>query len=343
MVVIEAIEAALGDAGYAGSTILVAASGGVDSMVLLHALAEVAPAHACEVAAGHVHHGLRGREADADAECVRAAADALGLPFSMERVEPGSLRADRPNRERPTLQEAARTLRYQALHRIAERLGAARVATGHTLDDQAETVLMRLLRGTAPDGLGGIPERSPDGRVIRPLLDVPRSEIEEFAAARGLSWREDATNRCDRYTRNRLRRHWLPGLASDFNPQLLRAIGRLAEAQRRDAEWIESIVEQALAQRVVADAGGGLAVRAEGWGDLPEALARRVVARLLARAGCGRDLTRTHVARALEFLRVGPRSDRPRTLELPGGVRLRATHDRLTITRSAPRSGAEKD
>ncbi len=101
----------------------------------------------------------------------------------------------------------ARSLRYGFLHRSAERLGADRIATGHTRDDQAETVLLRLLRGTGPDGLGGVPEHSPDGRIVRPLLGVSRAAIEGFARERGLEWREDASNARLDYTRNRLRQH----------------------------------------------------------------------------------------------------------------------------------------
>ena len=157
------------------------------------------------------------------------------------------------------------------------------LATGHQADDQAETVLLRLLRGTGPDGLGGIPERSPDGRIVRPLLGVSRAEIERFARSRRLSWREDASNASERYARNRLRRRWLPGLTQDFNPRLLRAIGNLAEAQRRDSEWIISRVEQEAASRFTQE-GGWLVIDAKDWAgakglplDPVEESAQRVV------------------------------------------------------------------
>jgi tRNA(Ile)-lysidine synthase len=242
---IKALERSVTALGLAGSRGLVAVSGGIDSVVLMSALAELAPAHGLMLSVGHVHHGLRGAESDADEAFVRERAAALDLAFESERVAPGELREGRSNRERPTLQEAARSLRHAALRRMAERAGAELIVTAHNLDDQVETVLMRLFRGAGPDGLGGIAERSADGRVVRPLLAIPRADIEAFARERGLAWREDSSNASARYTRNRLRNEWLPALADAFNPQLLRAIGNLAEAQRRDSEWIEALVEQA--------------------------------------------------------------------------------------------------
>src|SRR3990172_5305831 len=161
---------------------------------------------------------------DAGEAAGGAPAAPLGVPARAVRVDPRAARAAGPSRDRPTLQEAARELRYAALQRMAEEAGAGCIATAHTADDQAETVLLRLLRGTGPDGLAGIPERSRDGRIVRPLLRVWRAELAAFASAQGLVWREDASNAKPDYTRNRLRLHWLPGLASQFNPPLLTAL-----------------------------------------------------------------------------------------------------------------------
>src|SRR5262245_41480632 len=303
--------------GLAEQGVLVAASGGIDSTVLVHALHALAPRLGIRVALGHVHHGLRGADADLDQAFVEGLGAKLELPVAARRVAPRSLRANRPSRARPTLQEAARRLRYAALDEMAREVGAGRVATAHTLDDQAETVLLRLLRGTGPSGLGGIPERSPDGRVVRPLLRVSRAEIERFAARRGLSWREDASNRDARYARARLRRDLLRGRGEAFNPRWLRAVGDLAEAQRRESEWIESSVAAEARVRLTRE-GESWRLACEGMTALPEALARRLVRHALRAAGAGRDLSRTHLERSLAFLRG--RSGR--TLELPGGLRL---------------------
>jgi tRNA(Ile)-lysidine synthase len=305
-------------------------------MVLLDVLSGLAPTHGLALEVGHVHHGLRGMDADQDAEAVESRANALGLGFRVEHVVPGELRENRSNRERPTVQEAARTLRYEALRRMAARCGAVHVATAHTLDDQAETVLMRVLRGAGADSLGGIPECSADGVVIRPLLTVGRKAIQAYAAECGVRWREDDSNQNDRYTRNRLRHHWLPGLSQEFNPRLLRAIGRLAEAHRRDAEWIDEMVEAAT-NRLTApspDGRGGLELQKDGWLELPEALARRVVRRMLIRMQGGRDVSHAHIVRVLAFLRRDRLTSCPRTLELPGGLRIDATIDAVRLYRA---------
>jgi tRNA(Ile)-lysidine synthase len=313
-----------------GRRVLVAVSGGVDSVVLFHALHRLAGSLDLDLCIGHVNHGLRGEESDGDESAVRTLAGKYDVPAHVARVDPKRLRQDRASRERPTLQEAARRARYDALRGIAERHGAERLATGHTLDDQAETVLLRILRGSGPDGLGGIPERSPDGFVVRPLLRIPREEIVSYATARGLSWREDPSNADPAFARARLRSRWLPGLRDAFNPRLLRAIGDLAEAQRRDAEWIAGIVERE-AERFLTEEEGGLRIVRSGWEALPEALARRVVRLALRRAGAARDISRVHLERVVNILRSG----RPGScIELPGGLELACDHDGFHLRRT---------
>jgi tRNA(Ile)-lysidine synthase len=280
----------------------------------------VAPRLGLELAVGHVHHGLRGADADADEAVVRALAGSLALPVAVARVDPRALREGGTSRARPTLQEAARRARYAALDAQARELGAQRIATGHTRDDQAETVLLRVLRGAGPEALGGIPERSPDGRIVRPLLGVGRSAIAAYAREVGLAWREDASNASRAYARNRLRHDWLPGLERAFNPRLLRAVADLAEAVRRDGEWIGPWVESEAGRWTKEDEGGSLWIAPDPWRTLPEGLARRLVRATLRRAGAGRDLSRPHLLRTLAFLRSAQRGKR---LELPGGLELR--------------------
>ncbi|TMA31482.1 MAG: tRNA lysidine(34) synthetase TilS [Deltaproteobacteria bacterium] len=299
-----------------GHTVLAAVSGGLDSTVLADALASLRRRGRFTLVIAHVHHGLRA-EADDDQAAVAALAQRLGAPFAAERVEPAALRKGTSSRDRPTLQEAARTLRYAALHRIADRLGAQRIATAHHANDQVETVLLRLLRGTGPDGLGGIPERSPDGRIVRPLLRVSRADLEGYAAARALSWREDPSNASPDYARNRLRSA-LPALARDFNPQLLRAIADLAEAQRRDCEWIRAEVEREAGARFTTE-GPWLRIDAKDWGALPETLSRRLAREALTRAGSARHASRVHLERISRFLCDASPG---RRIELPGGVEL---------------------
>jgi tRNA(Ile)-lysidine synthase len=326
---------ALGRLGLMQERVLLAVSGGIDSVALAHAAQELAEQSALKLSIGHVNHGLRGAESEADQAFVEALAGRLGVPVASTRVDPKTDRVGRSSRDRETLQEAARRRRYAALRELAQRAGAACIATAHTADDQAETVLLRLLRGTGPDGLAGIPERSPDGRIVRPLLQVTRAEVERFARERGLAWREDASNECLDYARNRLRQRWLPGLVADFNPRLLNAIADLAEAQRRDSEWIEARVAQEAASRF-AEAGAWLAIDARDWAALPEALSRRLARAAMLRCGAGRHVTRVHLARIGAFL-AG--AEAGKVLELPGGLRLERRREGFRLGPRGDRAG----
>ncbi len=308
--------------GIAQGRLLVAVSGGLDSRVLLELLLEVAPGLGLELVVGHVNHQLRGVSSRADERFVSDLARRKKLPFECRRVEPGTLRESGPSRMRPTLEEAARVLRRKALLGIAEELGARWIATAHHQGDQAETVLLRILRGTGPDGLAAMAAVSRDGRWIRPLLDIDPARFEDFARDRGLDWRKDESNQDRSFARNRLRLDWLPGLAESFNPRLLRSLCNLAETQSRDVEWIELLVENAAQGRIEIERST-VQLALDDWELLPEALARRLARRALLAAGLDRDVTRVHLSRVLDFLRRGRSVGRDKILELPRGLTLR--------------------
>ncbi len=191
--------------------ILAAVSGGPDSVCLAHWLSVQAKRKNLTVALVHVNHGLRGRASDADARFVVALGDQLGLPVTVIRAP---VRASAARRGLG-LEEAGRKERYKALAARAKRGRFSAVATGHQLDDQAETVLLHLLRGTSLEGLGGIPVRRPlvpGVELIRPLLPLTREEVNEYLKRHGLKSREDASNRDPKFTRNWVRREVLPRL-----------------------------------------------------------------------------------------------------------------------------------
>ena len=217
-----------------GETVLVAVSGGADSMALLHTLKMLAPQWSLSLHVLHIHHGLR-PESDGEAEFVERVARAWKLPVTVERLRGLSLQS-------PSLEAEARRARYAAFHRWAERLAADRVALGHTGDDQAETVLMRLLQGAGPRGLSGVPPVR--GRFIRPLIKVSREEILAYCQAHHLEWVEDPSNRDPKHFRNRIRHELLPLLASTENPRIREALRRVG---RRAREAVGSL--QLLAER----------------------------------------------------------------------------------------------
>ncbi|MDD5629786.1 MAG: tRNA lysidine(34) synthetase TilS [Elusimicrobia bacterium] len=216
-----------------GDRVLAAVSGGPDSVCLAHFLRAVARRKGFSVALAHVHHGLRGAEADRDARFVQALGRRWGLPVSVIAVP---VRAAARERGQGT-EEAARKLRYQALAQEARRLRCNKVATGHHLDDQAETVLLHLLRSSRLEALAGIaPERplSRGIRLIRPLLPLSRREVLAYLEVHGLSHRSDSTNRDTKFTRNWIRRKVLPLLESR-NPSIReRLAGFAAQARALD-------------------------------------------------------------------------------------------------------------
>jgi len=334
--VLAALHTACAALGLRGERVLVAISGGVDSCVLLDGLAQLAHELGFTLAAGHVNHGLRGAESDADEACAADLAKHLGVAFAARRVAPRTLRERGPSRARPTLQEAARKLRHAALRELAGELGCTRIATAHTLDDQAETVLMRLFRGASPAGLGGIAECSPDGVIVRPLLAVARAAIERRARERGLVWREDASNRDPHYARGRLRTGNLAALARELNPEWLRAVGQLAEAQRKESAWIDEQVERE-ARRSLCFEPRALSLSRAGFAALPEALARRLLRLAIRSQGGARELSRAQLERSAAFVRSARAGAE---LSLPRGLVWRAQRDACRLER-ASENGSE--
>lgn len=214
---------------WTGSHVVVAVSGGADSVSLLRALIAIkqGAGGAGRLFVAHLNHGARGGEADADAAWVASLSSRLGVEYIGEQADVGELAAG----EGDGWESAARTARYEFLLRTAERIGARFVATAHTANDQVETVLHRILRGTGIEGLAGIPrvrQLSASVVVVRPLLEFDRTDVCNYLRAVGQDFRTDSTNADRRWTRNRLRHELLPLLRSKFNAQVDDAIRRLA-------------------------------------------------------------------------------------------------------------------
>ena len=354
----------------AGERVCVAVSGGADSVALLLGLLEANTASAQNkeplgvvLSAAHVHHGLRGAEADADEAFVRDLCERVGVPLRVFRVDTAARQAA----EGEGLEEAARELRYEALR----GLEVDAVATGHTLDDQAETVMMKLLRGAWTEGIGGISPvvteapaeahvpKSGHGarvfvarRVVRPLLRVRRAEVEEFLRSRRQAWREDSTNQDVSLTRNRVRHELMPMLRR-FNPGVDEALSRLAAIARDEEMFWQAELSRVLPQVLLPGApvrGGGRAVSTAvgtaAWAveitrlaAMPAALRRRVV-RAAARS-CGGRLSAEETAKVLALAGLGEETGRAAKvsgrsgsrLELAGGLRVERSARELRFWR----------
>lgn len=272
-----------------GTAVLCALSGGADSMYLLCRLTEAAGRFGWTVRAAHFNHRLR-PAAGRDEEFVRSWCAGRGVPLRVDRGDVRGLAA----REGLSIEEAARALRYDFLKRAAEETGCDLIATAHHAGDNAETVLMNLIRGCGLNGLTGIPERR--GNIVRPMLAVSRPEIEAYLAARGVPHVEDETNGDDSYTRNKVRHRLLP-LLEELNP---RAAEHIAAAALRLREDEGELTRQArlLADRAQA-AENGLSIRAELLADAPRPIALRAVGELLARTGGAGSAAHREAALAL--------------------------------------------
>jgi tRNA(Ile)-lysidine synthase len=309
-----------------GGRVLVALSGGPDSVGLLHLLCMLAARGELTVAgAAHLNHGLR-EAADADERFCRERAAELGIPLCVQRADVRALAED----WQTSLEDAGRRARYAFLERAAVELNASAVATGHTLDDQAETFLLQLIRGAGPRGLSGIGPKV--GLVRRPLLDIRRDEIREWLAAEGIGFREDESNRDVAFTRNRVRHVLVPLLERDFSPGIVEVLARESAIAREDEAYLQSAAIE-LARSVVLASEDIIEIDASALRSLHPAVASRVVRIALARLGSGRYIGFDHVEGVLSLARLPEAS----ALSLPG-QQARRIGERIVLRRSLPGS-----
>ena len=335
--------------------VVVAVSGGADSIALLDMLVRLAPAPFLHVA--HLNHQLRGAESDEDAEFVRRLAKRLSLPATIECAD---VRAA-AERSRRGLEETAREIRYHFLLRVARATGADRVATGHTMSDQAETFLMRLARGAGSRGLAAmrpvsaLPACDASPSLIRPLLAITRDEVEAYCTERGLDYRTDATNVAGDFTRNRVRRDVLPALRA-INPQVVESIARAAEHLAADEDALDVLANSLLDAARVEPPGEAhylsrhviAAYRIAALREQPVGLQRRMLieairrARTFAGAGARGEVTRKHIAAVQSLLDQAASGKRVR---LPVGLEAWREYDAIILKGMSEeeREGTEHD
>lgn len=291
-----------------GSRVGVAVSGGADSVCLLHVLEELSGREGWRLEVLHLNHGLRGEESDGDERFVIGLAERLGLKSHVGRE---AVRARGGN-----LEEAARNARREFFARMRGAAGLDRIATGHTLDDQAETVLFRALRGAGSGGLQGILPVTKEG-VVRPLVGVERAEVRQWLTARELDWREDSTNGDRSLARNRLRLELLPALEETVNAGGRRALARLAAlVQDEERAWEETVGERA--RGLFIRRQGAVVMRASELAEAGPALARRLVRRAIGEQAGG--LRRVEFEHVESILELAGRRRGEGAVQLPGAV-----------------------
>lgn len=309
-----------------GDRVLVGVSGGADSVALFHLLFRLREEFKITIFTCHLNHMFRGEEARSDAQWVAALAKSFDVPAVIEEFNvPAYMTAcGLP------AQVAARQVRYDFYRRVAGCLGADRVALGHHADDQAETVLINLIRGAGPAGLKGIPPVR-DSFYVRPLIEARRGRIEDYCSSQGLTYRQDSSNLKPVYARNRIRLELIPLLEEKYNPAIVVALNRLAGIIREEDEYIDAAAAEALSKATIQAGSSSVRLSLELLAQTPAVLKRRIlriIYRELADSQNAPDFG--HVENALGLLDSHPL---PGRLEWPGGITLLKRYGELEFVK----------
>jgi tRNA(Ile)-lysidine synthase len=332
-----------------GDLVGIGVSGGADSVALLHLLAELRPQLGIRLKVLHFHHQLRGAEADEDELFVAALARDLGFDFFADRADV----ANEARRNGWNLEDAARRLRYRFFASAAAAHGLQRVAVAHTADDQAETVLAHLLRGTGPTGLAGIYPVA--GLIIRPFLDVRREMLRDYLSQLGQPWREDSSNQDRARLRARIRHDLVPLLERDFERAAVVRLARLATLEREEQEFWRALEQERFAVLATRENSGAMSIGIDGLlSPMPSlgeprpdiqvsappavALSKRLVRQIYSELrGSRKELSSSHVE---DVLHLAKKAQSGARVELPG-IRVERVFDRLVFSQALPESRGE--
>jgi len=314
-----------------GDHVLIAVSGGPDSVALLRVLFLLAPEYDLSLTAAHLNHGLRGFTADKDESFVRSLSEKMMIPFIGKRIDVRQIQVGM------SLEEISRKVRYRFLNEQAHACGARIIATGHHRDDQAETVLLNLMRGSGAEGLRGIaPVR--EQRIIRPFFRIDKAKILDFLAEQGLPYRIDESNADPVFLRNRIRNVLLPQLKSNYNPRIISGLCRTAEIMRCQDDYLMTVVRQILAQWGVVPASETACIPLSSFQGLHEAIQRRILKYLLSDAGgTGNGIGYDHIQAVLAISRPNLHPEY-HSLDLPQRIRVIREDGALRITRMPGRT-----
>jgi tRNA(Ile)-lysidine synthetase-like protein len=321
--------------------VVIGVSGGADSLALMHLFAQSRSDLGIEPYVVHVNHGIRGDESDADAAFVSTSADHMGIQYRIMYADVPAL----AGKHKLTLEEAARKARYSLLAQAADEIGARVIAVAHNADDQAETVLMHLLRGSGLAGLRGMlpvtplseshllagtsADHTPFLQIIRPLLDATRAEIEAYCAASGLHPRIDSTNADTTYTRNRIRHEVMP-ILKQISPSVIESIGRTAKIAAADYDLIQREAEETIPQIARKSTRHYIAFDLGNWNSLPFSIKREMIRQTVEMgAGSTENLTFDQIDRVIE---LASSRQIDAKVELAGGVVAHITRDALYLS-----------
>ena len=308
-----------------GDLVVVAVSGGPDSVALCHLLHRLQHSLKVELVVAHVHHGLRGAEADQDALFVQNLSHQFGLPVVEQRLEVHSWQKEHGG----SLQMAARALRYQCLHQVMAEKGANKLALGHNADDQAEEVLLRILRGAGQRGLSGMDPCNHKG-VIRPLLECHRQEIVAYLREHDLAFRQDSSNLKPWCQRNLLRLELLPQLQQAFNSNLSATLLRTSKILREEEEFWASHLASWLKEHSLNHGADGIRFPVRPLLETHPAMQKRLLRRVVQEVkGDLRGFGFHHTEILLQLCR-SPAAHRQ--IDLPGAVRAEKSYDWVTVT-----------
>jgi tRNA(Ile)-lysidine synthase len=309
-----------------GETVLIGLSGGPDSVCLTALLEKLSRRLRLKLHAVYIDHGLRPGETPAEAAFCKSLCEGMDIPFYVEHVEVKPYARERGM----SLQEAARELRYRALGAVALRVRAHRVALGHNLDDQAETLVMRLLRGTGPGGLAGIP--AVRDNIIRPLMEVERSEIEDFLKKENIAPVVDSSNLKDDYLRNRIRSSLMP-LLMEINPGIHRTLCRTAEILREEERYFGVAVTKAMMKLITRKTDMAIELFLSPLENMDRVILRRVLRRAVEETRGLKGIGFVHIEDIIRLIAEGRPGDR---IHLPGGIRAIKKYSTLLITSEPP-------
>ncbi len=311
--------------------LVVGVSGGPDSVCLLHLLVQLRDEIGLDLHVAHLNHQLRDAESDGDAAYVSDLSESMGIPATVAIQDVQAYRYQK----RISLEEAAREVRYDFFSEVAQSIGTECVAVGHTLDDQAETILMHLIRGGGLSGLCGmrpishwqLASESPL-TVIRPLLEVSREETQAYCTVYDLFPRKDSSNASDEYLRNRIRRELVP-LLERYNPNIQQGLARLGSSLQGDSDYL-SIETSRLWGSVADDCPEGISIDNRAFVELPLSLKRHLLRSVWQRvAGSVQDIEQIHIESMINLLEMPA----GKQLSLPDGLHLLGGYDRSLITR----------